>query len=76
MLAVSVQAPYNVLARDANFNAPVQGVATAINSSSYVSIHQIEDVLNFTSLENGRYDSAWSTPSAALKFVTKYRIRK
>lgn len=73
---VSVQAPYNVLARDANFNAPVQGVATAINSSSYVSIHQIEDVLNFTSLENGRYDSAWSTPSAALKFVTKYRIRK
>ena len=73
---VNVVQPYNLMARDADFDSPVTGTAYSINSSSYVSIHQVDKVLNFFDLKGGRYDSEWETPAAAQKFVAKYRIRK
>lgn len=73
---INVVQPYNLMARDADFDSPVTGTAYSINSSSYVSIHQVDKVLNFFDLKGGRYDSEWETPAAAQKFVAKYRIRK
>lgn len=74
---VNVVAPYNVLANDMQFNA--KGTASScryVNTTSYVVIHQIPEALNFTKLQNGRYDAVWATPAKAKAFVSKYRIRK
>lgn len=75
---VSVQSPYNIMARDMNFNANPATITTAryVKNSSYAAIHQIDGVLNFKTLTGDRYDSDWATPSAAKKFARKYRIRK
>lgn len=75
---VHVQAPYNIMARDMNFNANPATITTAryVKNSSYAAIHQINGVLNFSTLTGGRYDSAWTTASGAKKFVRKFRIRK
>ena len=71
----SVIEPYNVLARDACFNATPATPATSISYSSYVAIHQIGSVLNFETLDGGRYDSEWATAKKAEAFVKKFRIR-
>ena len=70
---------YNLLARDAHFNVNPRTSATScklVETSSYAVVHQIDDVLNFTKLTGGRYDSAWSTAAKAKKFVKKFQIKK
>lgn len=75
----NVVAPYNLMARDMNFNAAPTNTTSAryVKNSSYAAIHQVDGVLNFMKLPaNGRYDSNWATSSIARKFAAKYRIRK
>ena len=72
---VQVIAPYNILARDADFDKAASSGATTIKNSSYVVLHQVNNVLNFKQLVNGRYDSDWNTGSQARAFVKKYRIK-
>lgn len=72
---VNVIAPNNLMARDMDFDAVTSGGASSIKNSSYVVLHQVDKVLNFKSLPNGRYDSEWATAAAARSFVKKYRIR-
>ena len=73
-VTANVIAPYNVLARDANFDR--SSSPNSISNSSFVVIHQIDKVLNFKSLTNGRYDSEWATPASAAAFVKKYGLKK
>lgn len=77
---VSDPALHNVLAREMNFDSTVSPLSPTgygtVKVSSYVVLHQIDGVLNFLKLENGRYDSQWATPAKAKAFVAKYRIRK
>lgn len=76
---VTKDGKYNLLARDARFNVnPRTSAATCklVETSSFAVIHQIDGVLNFAELTNGRYDSAWSTSAKAKKFVKKYQIKK
>lgn len=68
--------PYNLLARDANFDKAPSATATNITNSSYAVIHQVGKVLNFMPLQGGRYDGAWATRAKAKAFLAKYRIRK
>ena len=71
--------PFNVLARDANFDKAVSSTATSVKNSSYVVLHQIPTVLNFApdfTEKGGRYDSEWATPAKAKAFLAKYRILK
>lgn len=76
-LTQSVVEPYNVLARDMNFNSNTSAVPTSFQYSSYVVIHQVNHVLDFARLSaTGRYDDAWATASQAKAFTAKYRIRK
>lgn len=72
---VHVIAPNNLMARDMDFDGATSGGASSIKNSSYVVLHQVDKVLNFASLPNGRYDSKWATAAAARSFVKKYRIR-
>lgn len=72
----NVIAPYNLMARDANFDKAPSSTATDISNSSYAVIHQVGKVLNFMPLQGGRYDSAWATRAKAKAFLAKYRIRK
>lgn len=71
----NVIAPYNLMARDMDFDATATSGASSIKNSSYVVLHQVNKVLKFMSLPNGRYDSEWANASAARSFVKKYRIR-
>lgn len=72
----NVIAPYNILARDADFNAATTGTSvTGINNSSFVVIHSINTPLHFATLTNGRYDSAWATAASAKAFVKRYQLR-
>lgn len=73
---VNVIAPYNLLARDANYNIAPKNTATTIKNSSYIVLHQVDNVLNFAPLSGGRYDAEWTTPKKAKSFVQRYRIRK
>ena len=72
---VHVIAPNNLMARDMDFDSATSGGASSIKNSSYIVLHQVDKVLNFASLPNGRYDSEWATAAAARSFVKKYRIR-
>lgn len=72
---VNVIAPYNVFARDANFDNAV-GSATSFKVTSFAVLHQIDKPLSFMPLEGGRYDSAWATSKKAEAFVKKYELRK
>ncbi len=65
----------NIMTRDYTFNTKAKN-ATTIETSSYAVVHQIDGVLNFKQLNNGRYDTDWATTTAARKFIAKYRIRK
>ena len=48
--------------------------AKTISASSFAVVHGIDGVLNYKELEGGRYDSDWKTPTAAKKYLAKYRI--
>ena len=73
-----VIAPYNLVARDMNFDRAPSNMTQSryVKVSSYAAIHQIDGVLNFIKLKSGRYDSAWTTSGSARRFVAKYRPRK
>lgn len=72
----SVVAPYNILARDVDFDkSPSSTTATSINNSSFVVIHQVNKVLNFKPLDGGRYDTEWSSAKNAKSFVKRFQIR-
>ena len=77
---IHVVAPYNLLARDMEFQnnlTQTTGAKTYVKSSSYVTVHQIDDVLQFKKMqENGRYDSEWSTVAGAKAFVKRYQPTK
>lgn len=47
-----------------------------VSTSSFAVVHGIDGVLNYKSYKDGRYDSEWATPSAAKKYLAKYRITK
>lgn len=51
----------NKMTRDYEFDQAKES-ATAINVSSFSSVHQISEPLGFT--EDGRYDAKWRTPAA------------
>lgn len=68
--------PYNLLARDSNFDSPVANTATSIANSSYAVVHQVAKPLNFMENFNGRYDGEWASPAKAKAFLAKYRILK
>ena len=73
-VTAKVIAPYNVMARDANFDR--SSSPNSISNSSFVVIHQIDKVLNFKPLTNGRYDSEWTSATRAKAFVKKYGLKK
>lgn len=73
----------NVLARDIECSLkPVgrpmatSGKKITLDASSACVIHQIDDVLNHTKLENGRHDSEWASVAAAKKYIKRYAISK
>lgn len=68
--------PYNLLARDANYDRPVKNTATSIANSSYAVLHQIAKPLYFKKLSGDRFDTEWATPAKAKAFLAKYRILK
>ncbi len=75
-VAAHVVAPYNFMARDADFDKSPASTATTIKNSSFVSVHQIDNYLLFDkSLATQRFDAAWATPAVAESFVKKYRIK-
>lgn len=63
----------NLMTRDYVLNASGTSART-ISASSFAVVHGIDGVLNYKELEGGRYDSDWSTPTAAKKYLAKYRI--
>ena len=67
---------YNIMTRDLELNNADKERATEISTSSYAVIHRIDGVLNFKTLDGGRYDSDWATTTSAKRFVNEYRIRK
>jgi len=62
----------NILTRDYVLNASSN--ATTISSSSFAVVHGIDGVLNYKTYSGGRYDSDWSSSSAAKRYLSKYRI--
>lgn len=67
---ITADGHYNMLTRDIQQDKK----KTLIETSSYAVLHQVDGVLNFKPLENGRYDSEWSTTAKAKKFVARYRV--
>lgn len=76
---IHVVEPYNLLARDMEFQSSLTqtaGAKTFVKSSSYVTVHQIDDVLHFRKMDGDRYDSAWATAAKAKAFVKRYQPTK
>ena len=65
----------NIFAREYVLSTDAYNATNAmIEKSKHAVIHQIDGVLNFKELQNGRYDSDWATTEAAKQFIEKYRI--
>ena len=77
---VNVEAPYNQLANDMQFDKAVGSYSTPghVKICSYAVLHTIDNYLNFVKPADwtGRFDGAWSSATRAKNFVKKYRIRK
>ena len=58
----------NKLARDYIISSNI------ISASSFIVVHGIDGVLNYEALTDGRYDSAWSSSSAAKRTLRKFRL--
>ena len=73
--AVKVIEPYNLLARDANFDS---SSPLYIRSSSYAVVHTINQALHFDkSLATPEsYARKWSSVKQAKAFLSKYRIKE
>ena len=63
----------NKLARDYVLGT-ISTSTRRILASSFSVIHAIDGVLNYESLTDGRYDSAWATSSAAKRTLRKFRL--
>ena len=68
------EARYNILTRDLQFDKAGASAST-IETSSFAVLHQIDGVLNYTTLPNGRYEGLYNTSAKAKKFMAKYPIR-
>lgn len=75
---------YNILACDTRLTNNRNSQASSnvkpsqlnfINVCSYAVIHQIDGVLNYEEMPQGRYDSSWRTLNSAKKYLAKYGIR-
>ncbi len=74
----------NLLARDINFDANFSALSLAgysiATSSSYVVLHQIDDILDFKTLgvvaDDKRYEDEWNTEAKAKAYLAKYKISK
>lgn len=66
----------NIIARDYVTDGKNNAKDNRIVSSSSAVIHGIDGVLNYRKLENGRYDTAWSTVAKAKKYLKKYKLTK
>ncbi|MCD7720707.1 MAG: hypothetical protein LUI09_00580 [Prevotellaceae bacterium] len=68
----------NVMARDMTCNkTPNNATSMAgitIDGSSFAVLHQIDGVLNHTTLEGGRYDSTWADESSCKRYLEKFAI--
>ncbi len=68
----------NVMARDITCSKTPKNANTmngiTIDGSSFAVLHQINGVLNHTTLVNGRYDSTWATSANAKKYLSKFAI--
>ncbi len=68
----------NVMARDITCNTTPNNATSmsgiTIDGSSFIVLHQINGVLNHTTLVNGRYDSNWSSVSACKAYMNKFAI--
>lgn len=72
---VDDQSRKNIFAREYVLSTDAYNATNAmIEKSKHAVIHQIDGVLNFKELQNGRYDSDWATTEAAKQFIEKYRI--
>ncbi|MBQ0088710.1 MAG: hypothetical protein KBT27_05210 [Prevotellaceae bacterium] len=65
----------NILTRDYVFNKAGES-ATQIETSSSAVLHQIDGVLNFTSLDGKTYEDIYNDTSKSKSFMKKYRIIK
>lgn len=64
----------NMLSRDLQFDNTGSN-ANLIETSSFAVLHQIDGVLDYKALTNGRYDSDWATARAAKNYLKKYAIK-
>ncbi len=68
----------NVMARDMTCNkTPNNATSMAgitIDGSSFAVLHQINGVLNHTTLVGGRYDSTWADESSCKRYLEKFAI--
>ncbi len=75
---VTAKGAVNVMARDITCNkTPKDATSMAgitIDGSSFAVLHQIDGVLNHTTLTDGRYDGTWATPTSCKKYMDKFAI--
>jgi hypothetical protein len=73
--SVSITSNKNILTRDYVLNASGTSAKT-ISASSFAVMHGINGVLNYKTYTNGRYDSDWTTESAAKRYLSKFSIKE
>ncbi len=68
----------NIMARDITCNKTPKNASSmagiTIDGSSFAVLHQIDGVLNHTTLVNNRYDSTWASVSSCKKYLERYAI--
>lgn len=64
----------NIFTRDLQFDK-AGSAATKIETSSFAVMHQVDGVLNFTTLPGNSYEGLYNTSAKAKKFMAKYPIR-
>lgn len=70
----------NIMARDVSLSTKISATTTSMNgvsidASSFAVIHQIDGVLNHTTLTDGKYVINWESPTAVKRYLRKYHIR-
>ncbi len=68
----------NVMTRDITCNKTPKDASSmagiTIDGSSFAVLHQINGVLNHTTLEGGRHDSTWATAASCKKYMERFAI--
>ncbi len=74
----TAQGKVNVMARDMTCNKTPNNANSmsgiTIDGSSFAVLHQINGVLNHTTLDGGRYDSTWASTASCRKYLEKFAI--